>query len=355
MRHSWFLLLSCLSAAWAQSGALALVISKPVSRTLELPGEIQPYLAVALHARVPGYVDRVLVDRGSVVKQGELLIELSAPEMKSQIAEAQSKVQAADASRLEAEAQLSAAQATYDRLQKASQTPGAIAGNELIQAEKQVDAARALAGARQQSLRAAQSAADALAELPGYLKITAPFDGVITERLAHPGALAGAGDSPLLVVQQVSRLRVVAPVPEEDVGGIVRGARVAFSVPAFPERVYSGAVARVSHSLDAKTRTMAVELDVSNPDGSLAPGMYPTLKWPVKRSRPVLYVPKTAVVGTTERTFVIRSRNGRAEWVDVKKGPVEGDLIEVAGDLQPGDQVVRRGTDEIREGSPIKQ
>jgi hypothetical protein len=78
------------------------------------------------------------------------------------------------------------------------------------------------------------------------------------------------------------------------------------------------------------------------------------VKWPVRRSRPALFVPKTAVVTTTERTFVIRDRNGRAEWVDVKKGPVEGDLVEVSGSLQAGDQVVRLGTDELHDGAAIQ-
>src|SRR5258705_2307474 len=99
---------------------------------------------------------------------------------------------------------------------------------------------------------------------------------------------------------------------------------------------------------------MAVELDVFNRDGSLAPGMYPSIKWPVRRSRPSLYVPKTSVVTTTERTFVIRDQSGHAEWVDVKKGAAEGDLMEVIGNLKPGDSLVRRATDEIRDGAPIQ-
>jgi len=88
---------------------------------------------------------------------------------------------------------------------------------------------------------------------------------------------------------------------------------------------------------------MPVELDVFNRDNSLAPGMYPAVGWPVRR----------AVVTTTERTFVIRSQNGRAEWVDMKKGAAEGDLIEVIGNLRPGDMVVGRATDELREGAAI--
>jgi membrane fusion protein, multidrug efflux system len=337
---------------WAQD--LAPVVSKPVSRTIELPGEFLPFLSVSLHAKVPSFVDRVLVDRGSVVKQGDLLVEMSAPEMAAQIAEAQSKVQAADADRLQAEAQLAASQSTYDRTKQAAQTPGAIAGNELVQSEKQVDAAKALFNSRLQAHRAAESAVRALQDLQGYLKIAAPFDGVVTDRMIHPGALVGPGnDVTLLVIQQVSRLRLVVPVPEEDVSGIVNGANVPFQVPAWPERNYSGTIARISHALDQKTRTMAIELDVMNRDGSLAPGMYPTLKWPVRRARPSFFVPKTSVVSTTERTFVIRNQSGQAEWVDVRRGVAEGDLVEVLGNLKPGDLVVRRATDEIREGTPV--
>ncbi|MFN7998280.1 MAG: efflux RND transporter periplasmic adaptor subunit [Bryobacteraceae bacterium] len=342
------------ASAWAQGGNLVPVVSRPASRTIDLPGEIAPYLSVALHARVAGYVERVLVDRGSVVKRGELLAELTAPEMQAQIAEAESKVQAAESDRLQAEAQLAAANATYERLRKASETPGAVAGNELIQAQKQAEAAEAAVKSRQQASHAAAQFLRARKDLEAYLKITAPFDGVVTTRLVHPGALVGPGtDSVLLTIDQVSHLRLIVPVPEEDVGAMARGASVAFRVPAFPERTYTGAIARVSHALDTKTRTMPVELDVFNRDGSLAPGMYPNVKWPVHGGQPVLFVPKTAVVTTTERTFVIRDRDGHAEWVDVKKGPAESDLVSVSGDLKAGDKVVRRATDELREGAPV--
>ncbi|HTS46686.1 MAG TPA: efflux RND transporter periplasmic adaptor subunit [Bryobacteraceae bacterium] len=341
--------------ARAQSSDLVPVVSKPVSRTADLPAEIWPYLSVSLHAKVPGFVERVLVDRGSVVKEGELLINLTAPEMDAQIAEAESKVQAADADRLQAEAQLAAAQSTSERTQEAAKTPGAIAGNDLVLAQKQVDAAQAVVNSRQKATSAAQSAANALKVMLVYLKITAPFDGVVTERLVHPGALVGpAADPGLLVIQQVSRLRVVVPVPEEDVGGIMRGASVEFSVPAHPHRTYSGKIARIPEALDQKTRTMPVELDVMNRDGTLAPGMYPSVKWPVRGQGAEMWVPRTSVVTTTERTFVIRDRAGRAEWVDVKKGVSEGDLVEVLGNLKAGDMVVRRANDELREGTALQ-
>src|SRR6266576_2793068 len=154
---STLVVVSLAQLAWGQSPELATVVSKPVSRTVTLPGEIQPFLNVALHSRVAGYVDRILVDRGSAVKEGELLVQLSAPEMKAQIAEAESKVQVAEGDRLQAEAKLASmsstltsleatlasTQATYDRLKAASQTPGAISGNELDIALRSVEAQRA--------------------------------------------------------------------------------------------------------------------------------------------------------------------------------------------------------------------
>ena len=346
--------LALASLVFGQAPDLVPVVSKPISRLADLPGEFLPFLSVSLHAKVPGYVERILVDRGSRVEGGQLLAELSAPEMAAQIAEGESKVQAIESERLQAAAQLAAVQSTYDGLKKAAETPGAIAGNELVQMEKQVEAAQSLVRSREQGKRAAEASVNAEKEMQSYLRITAPFDGVVTERLVHPGALVGPGANPvLLTIQQISQLRLVVAVPEEYVGGIMEGAKVAFQVPAYPERMYSGTLARVSHALDKATRTMAVELGVANRDGSLAPGMYPSVKWPIRRSRPALFVPKTSVVTTTERTFVVRNQNGRAEWVDVRRGATDGELTEVLGDLKAGDLIVRRATDEIREGSSL--
>jgi len=155
-----FLLLSVmLRPGFSQTDELVQVVSKLVSRNIELPGEFLPFMAVSLHAKLPSYVDRVLVDRGSVVKKGELLVDLNAPEIAAQIAEAEAKKQAAEADCAQAESQLAAAQSTYERTQAAAQTPGAIAGNELIQAEKQRDSAQALVHSRQQASRAVSEAA----------------------------------------------------------------------------------------------------------------------------------------------------------------------------------------------------
>jgi RND family efflux transporter MFP subunit len=217
-----------------------------------------------------------------------------------------------------------------------------------------VEAAQSLVQAKRQVIDSAQAGVQSQKDLEAYLRIVAPFDGVVTDRLVHPGALVGPGADPvLLVIQEISRLRLVVAVPEENLGGIVPGARVEFRARAYPSRAYFGTVARISHAVDEKTRTMPIELDVINRDASLSPGMYLAVKWPVRSAGPTLWAPKTSVVTTTERTFVIRNRRGRAEWVNVTKGASDGDLTEVSGNVRAGDLVVKRATDEIREGAPL--
>jgi RND family efflux transporter MFP subunit len=292
-----------------------------------------------------------------VVRQGQALVSLEAPELAAQVAEAEEKVRALESQRAEAEARYSSSQSTFERIRAAAATPGAVAAEEVTVAQKSMEAAAALVRALESSIRAAGLSVQALRDLEGYLSVTAPFDGEITTRYVHPGALvgpgAGASATPMLRLEDNSRLRLVVAVPEADAGGIVKDARVPFTVPAYPEETFTGIVARIAHSMDLKTRTMPVELDVDNPSLRLAPGMYAQVQWPVKSSRASLLVPPGSVVTTNERQFVIRVQNGVAEWVTVTRGGPAGDLVEVIGPLRAGDMVVKRGTDELREGTPL--
>jgi len=342
--------------SFAQPIEVVEVRAQALERTINIPGEILPYQRVTLHSRANGYVERVNVDRGDQVKQGDVLVTITAPEVAAQIAEAESRVHTTESAIAEGQARLAAVEATYERLKKASATEGAIAGNELIQAEKAVDAARAVVRSAETAVKSAQAALHVTKQMEQFLKVTAPFSGSITERLVHPGALVGPSNGSagaLLELEQISRLRVIVPLPEAEIGSVRTGTRVSFKVPAYPGRTFSGAVARVDRSLDAKTRTMAVELDVQNPRNELAPGMYPEIAWPAKRAGNTLVVPPTAVVTTTERTFVVRVNGDKAEWVNVRKGALAGDLVEVIGPLSPGDLIVKRANDEMREGSKL--
>ncbi|MDX2150463.1 MAG: efflux RND transporter periplasmic adaptor subunit [Bryobacteraceae bacterium] len=337
----------------AQSVETVRVESRPLSRALRLPGELLPYQSVQLRARVAGFIERIDVDRGSAVRKGQLLATLRAPEMAAQIAEAEARVEAAESQRAEAEARRLAAESTMARLKEAAKTEGAVAADELVQAQQAFSAATAAVKAVEGSVRAARAAVTSLKDLTAYLRVTAPFDGVVTERYLHPGALAGPSAEPLVRLEQTQRLRLIVAVPEPQAASIAVGSRVTFTVPAHRDRQFAATVSRNPRALDAKTRTMPVEADVENGSGLLSPGMYPEASWPVRGNGAALLVPKTSVAVTTERTFVVRVRNGVAEWVNVKRGDASGDKIEVFGPLSPGDEVLRRGTDEVREGTRI--
>lgn len=349
-----FIVLAAAATLAAQNAQVVKVESKPVSRTVLLAGEFLPYERVDLHARVSGFVEKVHVDRGSVVREGDLLVTLSAPEMEAQVAESEAKVKAAESAVAEASARLVAAESTYERLAKASATEGAVSGQELQLAKQAAEAARSAMRAAEASSAAAGASLAALRKVQQYLSIRAPFSGVITERMAHPGALAGPATGPLLRLEQVERLRLVVAVPEAEFGGVRPGARVPFQVAAFPNRSFTGVVARVAPSVDPKTRKAPVELDVANGSGAFAPGMYAEVNWPARSAAPALLVPATSIVRTTERVFVIRVRNGRAEWVDVRPGFRDGGLVQVFGDLRPGDPILKNASDEIREGAELK-
>jgi RND family efflux transporter MFP subunit len=313
-----------------QTVEVVMVVSKPLDATLKLAAELAPDESVAIYPRVNGFLDEITVDRGSKIKKGQLLARLSAPELASQRAEAESK--------------LAATKSTYDRLKAASATPGAIAGHDLEVADAAVGAEKS----RVESLRTLES----------YLYVRAPFDGVVTERNVHPGALVGppTGPSapPMLKVEKIDHLRVTVAVPEADAAAVAVGTPATFTVSTFPGQKFTGKVARVAHAIDPKTRTMAVELDFDNTAGKeLVPGAYAEVLWPVHRDAPSLFVPPSAIVTTTERTFVDRVKDGKIEQVTVGRGATMGDLVEVFGELAAGDQVLKRGSEVLANGTAV--
>lgn len=348
--------------ATASGGPPAIDVVRVVEQSLDvplsLPGELTAFQAVAIFPRVTGFVKSVNVDRGSKVRAGQLLASLEAPELVAQRSEAQSKLQAAEAQRSAARAKADADQSTFARLKAASATPGVVAGNDVVIAEKTADASANQVIAAERGVEAAQQALNAIRDLEAYLRVTAPFAGVVTERNVHPGALvgpsSGAGAAPLLRLVDTVRLRLVVPVPEAYIAGMKAGTEISFTVAAYPGQGFTGKVARIAQSVDVTTRTMAIELDMANSESRLAPGTFCQVRWPVQRSHPSLFVPSRSVAATTDRTFVIRIRNGKTEWIDVKTGLTSGALVEVFGDLRAGDEIAGRGTDELRPGIEVR-
>ncbi len=258
---------------------MARAVQRPLNVTVSLPSELTAYETVAIYPRVTGFVQTIRVDRGSPVRTGDVIAVLDAPELAAQRSEAQSKLQGAEAQCNATRSKADADGSTYDKLKAASATPGVVAGNDLVLAQKVVEADGSQVTAAQQNVEAARQALNAVTRMEGYLKITAPFDGIVTERNIHPGALvgpnSGAGAQPPIVrIVDASRLRVIVPVPEAYTANVTTGADITFSVAAYPNQPFAGRVARIAHTVDVSTRTMAVELDVPNRDGRLAPGTF---------------------------------------------------------------------------------
>lgn len=307
------------------------VVAQQLDTTIRLPAEIYAYESVALYPRVNGFVDAMQVDRGDHVRKGQVLVRLSAPELTTQRAEAESK--------------LAGARSTYQRTRAAAETPGAVAKHD-------VEIADAV-------LKADEAHAQSLKTLEGYLLVRAPFDGTITERNVHPGALVGppAGQAavPMLRMESVDRLRITVAIPETDAGAIAEKSRAVFTVRTWPGTQFSGVIARVAHALDMRTRTRPVELDYVNKDGKLAPGMFAEVVWPLRRQAPTLFVPASAIVQTTDKTYVDRVKDGAIDQVAVQRGVVVKDKVEVfSSGLAAGDLVLRRGSEELKSGTRVQ-
>jgi membrane fusion protein (multidrug efflux system) len=323
--------------------ALSPVKKGKLVSTIQVPGELVPYQEVELYAKINSYVKKLWVDIGSQVHQGQLLVTLEAPEINSQLAEAESRIK-------QMEAVYYASKATYDRLYSTSKTPGTVSQNDLEQAEAKKNSDLA-------NVDAAKSSYKEVAANLSYLEIRAPFDGVITIRNINEGAYVGPGGKstdPLLVIQDQYRMRLVISVPENSTGGLSDKDVVSFSVQSLLNRKFTAKVSRLAGALDTKLRSERLEMDVYNKDHQLLPHMYADVNVPLPSRDSALIVPKAAVVTSTEKVFVIKVVNHKAQWVEVKKGFSSGDMVEIYGSLENGDQVVQKASDEIRDGSNVK-
>ena len=334
------------------------VVSKKLDALVSLPAQLLPYETVDVYPKVTGFIDVIRVDRGSRVKKGDVLVRLTAPELVAQRSQAESALRVAESQLASAQAKLAADQGTYLHLASAAKTPGVVADNDLLVANQTAAADKGTVAAAESNVNAARDALRSVTQMESYLTIEAPFNGVVTTRNLHPGALVGpasgpGGAMPIVQIVDTDRLRLVVPVPEAQVGTMKEGQEVSFSVPAYPGQTFHAPIARISHDVDLNTRTMPVELDVQNRDGGLSPGSFANVTWPVQRSYQTLFVPATAVTSDQQHSFVIRVRDRKAEWVTVQTGQAVRTDVEVFGSLQAGDEVVRTASDSIRNGQEV--
>jgi membrane fusion protein (multidrug efflux system) len=343
----------------AQTVEVVPVASQKLATVFTLPAQLVPFQTVDIYPKVTGFIDVIRVDRGSRVRKGELLIRLSAPELVAQRAQAESALRAAQSQLTTVQAKLTSDKGTYLHMASAAQTPGVVAENDVMVASQTATADQGQVQSAENNVAAAREVLRSVTQLESYLNIYAPFDGVVTTRNLHPGALVGptsgpAGTMPIVQIVDATHLRLVVPVPEAYVGEMQVGQQVAFTVPGDPGQIFHAPITRVSHDVSVNTRTMPVELDVHSADGQLSPGSFSSVQWPVRRAVPTMFVPVSAVTNDQQRTFVERVRSGKVEWVDVLTGLSVNGNIEVFGDLKPGDEVIRNATDAIRPAQQVR-
>ena len=315
-----------------------------LSTNLQVPGELIAFQQVDLYAKENSFVKKLYVDVGSEVREGQLLASLEAPELTSALAGAESRLKSQEAIYI-------ASKANYDRMVETSKTPGTISQNDLDQA-----------AARQKSdyaqLEAARSAHDEILETLKYLEVKASFNGVISARNVNPGAYVGpsgkGSEFPLFTLQEQKHLRLVVSVPEAYTGYLTDRDDVKFKVKALPNEQFTARVKRLAGALDNRLRAERIEMDVYNDNKKLLPGMVAEVNVPLPATDSTFVVPVSAVVNSTERIFVIRVVDHKAQWVDVKLGRSQGGKAEIYGQLNEGDQVIKVASEERRDGSAVQ-
>lgn len=322
------------------SVAVLTLKKSPVLKKLIFPAELTPIEKAEIYAKVSGYIRELKVDIGDPVKKGEILAVLDAPELISSKAQANAEVQSAYSKKLTSTDQ-------YKRVMNASKVVGTVAASELETARNQMLADSSF-------YEAAKSKLNANSQLNDYLTIRSPFDGIITQRNADRGTLIGSNASkPLFIVENVSILRLRIPVPEIYTSTISDTSVVKFTVDAMPGKIYSATFSRKSGSINLSNRTEAWEFTVQNGERNLKSGMFANATITFGREELSFLVPSSAIATNLEKKFVIRLKNGVAEWIDVKSGFNQNDKIEIFGAIEEGDILLTSATDEIKPGTKL--
>jgi membrane fusion protein (multidrug efflux system) len=320
-----------------------LVAPAAFSEDIKLPAQLSAYREVSIYPKVNGYVKSVLVDIGSNVQQGQLLMVLEAPELLQQSLQAKEKYE-------RSRSDFAISRERYVRLRQASLTEGAVSPMDLAVARSKMEADSTLS-------RAEKANWDMQEIMIGYLRVTAPFSGIITERNVHPGALVSAvtKDKPMLELKEIRHLRLQVDVPEAIAAGMKEQDQVSFYLTTNPSRPHTASISRMSHNLNTQYRTQRVELDVPNPGNELAAGMYADVVIHSRSAPGAVAVPKTAVVTGEKNKYVLLVKHGRTVRADVITGIESQERIQVYGNLQVKDTVLLNPGTDTPEGLPLNR
>jgi len=355
--------------------AVAHAERRSIATTLTIAGEFKPFQDVDVHAKVAGYIKVIHVDVGDHVKAGQTLAVLEIPELAAELAGADAavrrskeEIRRAEGDLVRAQSAHSAAHSAYARLKQAAESrAGLVAQQEIddsqakdLEFEAQVSSSGAALSSAQQQLQVAEANQKQYAALSDYSRIVAPFSGVITARFADTGALIAAGTSsstqsmPVVRLAEISKLRLVLPIPESVAAQIHLDDPVKARVQALNQD-FVGKVSRFADSLDRQTRTMETEIDFDNRDGRLIPGMYAETQLSLREKKGALTVRLESVTRNGDDATVLAvNADNSIEERHVKLGLEDNVRVEVLSGLTDKDRVVIGNRSQFRSGQKIQ-
>jgi RND family efflux transporter MFP subunit len=343
--------------------------------TLEIASEFLPYQEVDVYAKVSGYIQKLYVDWGTHVKQGQLLAVLEIPELQQQLQQdeasmrrSEQDVARAHEEQSRAESAYNVAHITYTRLADVQKSrPELVAQQEIdvaqgkdLEASAGVSSAKDSLAAAEQALLSSKAALAKDQALFSYARMTAPFDAVVTQIYAYTGALLPAGtssnkgDSALCHLSQNNLLRLVIPVPERAVPDIHDGQTLEVDVSAL-NKTFTGKIIRYSDQIDPATRTMHTEVNVPNANFELVPGMYASVRIPLQSATDALTVPVQAIslTGTGQGTALVVDSTNHLERREVKLGLQTATDVEILAGIKENELVVFGEQNQFKEGELV--
>jgi RND family efflux transporter MFP subunit len=321
--------------------------------TISLPATTLAFASANIFARANGYIETRKVDIGDRVKAGDLLAQITAPELDHQIAQNEATLSQNQATLRQTQASRDLAQVTNDRdsglVKKGWVTPQQGDTDRLTLAAQQ-----AAVGVAQSNIQAQQALIRQLRQQKAYQSVVAPFDGIITQRNVDAGTLVQAGSTFMFTLMQSDVIRTQVYVPQDAAVGVAAGVDAVVRVPENPDRTFPGKVTRFAHALAPGTRTLLTEIDVPNPDGALSPGMYVTVELHIPRKNPALMVPADALVFNSGGVQVAVVENGAAHFHKVTVARDFGTQVEVRDGIKAGDEVILKPTVTLADGSKVQ-
>jgi RND family efflux transporter MFP subunit len=320
---------------------------------ISLPGTTLAFAAANIFARASGYIETRKVDIGDHVKAGDLLAQITAPELDHQIAQAQATLAQNQATLRQAQASRDLAQVTHDRdsslVQKGWLTPQQGDTDRLT-----LEAQHGAVGVAQANIAAQQALIRVLSQQRDYLSVIAPFDGIVTQRNVDTGSLVQTGSTFMFTLMQSDVIRTQVYVPQDAAFGVAAGIDAVVRVPEIPDRTFPGKVTRFANALAPGTRTLLTEIDVPNPDGTLSPGIYCTVELHIPRKSPSILVPADALVFNSDGLQVAVIENGTARFHKVTVARDLGTEVELRDGIKPGDEVILRPMVNLADGSKVQ-